>query len=496
MAEVELKFELTEEAAEAFRELPHLARARPVDQDLLALYFDTPEQELVRHEMALRLRRNGDKWVQGLKAGRSGSGGLHAREEWEFGRRGASIDLSLFADTPLARLRDSAHLHKRLEEVFRVDMHRTTWELELAPGSRVEVALDRGAVRRDGRSDPVCEVEIECLEGEPLAVFELAEQLLGAVPMRPSTITKAKRGYRLLRGGERAPVKAKAPKLERSMAPGAAARVAVATALDQVQANEEGVLTTTDPEFLHQMRAAARRLRAALRIVRAAVGRAFEDEIRPEIQWITRLMGEARDWDVLATQTLPPLLLARGDTAGGDALVHGVAARRRAKGEALRDALRSPRHARLVLALARWLAHPGGQPDRDRDIGKLAARVLGKRHRKFMDAARHVAHRDPAERHRLRIEAKRFRYTVEAFASLFPKKRVKAFIDPLAKMQDGLGGANDAAVAERLIASLAAPAGLAQFARGWLEARAQAAIGDLERHIEALESATPFWRKR
>ena len=210
MAEVELKFEVPPDATAAIRAHPELASVQPVEQHLLALYFDTPEALLAGNEMALRLRRSGHRWVQGLKAGRSGAGGLHHREEWEFPQPGPTLDLALFAATPLAALPDQERLHERLAEIFRVDMRRTTWEVEVAPGQRVEVALDHGEVRRDDAAEPVSEVEIESLEGEPLAVFDMAQRLIDSLPMRPSTVTKARRGYRLLRGETARPVKASA----------------------------------------------------------------------------------------------------------------------------------------------------------------------------------------------------------------------------------------------------------------------------------------------
>lgn len=495
MAEVELKFEVSPEAEAALRGHPELAHARPANKRLLALYFDTPGQEVAGHEMALRLRRSGRRWIQGLKAGRSGSGGLHAREEWEFEQPGPTMDLALFADTPLAKLPDARHLHERLEEIFRVDMRRTTWEIEVAPGQRVEVALDRGEVRRNGAAEPVCEVEIESLEGEPLAVFEVAQRLAGTVPMRPSAVTKTRRGYRLLRGEMPTPVRAAAARLDPGIPPLDAARTAIALALDQVQANEEGMLASDDPEFLHQMRSALRRIRSALRVFRKAMGRDLENEIRDDLRWLGGVMGEARDWDVLATGTLPPLLQARGESPSGDALVAAVAAHRLATHQALREALDSPRHARLILALARWLVQSREADPARGDLRKLAAGELRKRHRKLMEALQRLSHQDADQRHRIRIEAKRFRYAVDSLQSLYPAKRVKEFVRPLGKVQSALGEANDAAVAWRLLASLDPSPALAQFARGWLEARTHASIEDFERHVAKLEPSIPFWRK-
>ncbi len=496
MLEVELKFEIPEDAHAAFRALPALAGARPVDEQLLALYFDTPAEEIAGHRMALRLRRSGRKWRQALKAGASGSGGLHARAEWEYPRRGPSLDLALFAHTPLAKLRRADRLHERLHEVFRVDVARTTWEVPVPPGGRVEVALDRGMVVRGARSDAVSEVEIECLEGEPHAVFDFAERLLGSVPMRPSAVTKAQRGYRLLRDDEDTPVKTRRAKLRATMPPGEAARASLAAALDALQANEHGVLTHADPEYLHQMRTALRHIRSALRTYRPVTAPGFEPVPREEIRRLGHVMGEARDWDVLGTHTLPALLAAQPESADGHALAAKVAAIRSDKRSLLREALRSPRYARFILALARRIAQAQAPAAPDGKLRAFARGRLDKRWGKVEASAREVALDDPERRHRLRIAAKRLRYAAEGFAPLYSARRTRKFLRCLSRLQDDLGDANDAAVALRLLAGLDLPPGLRRFVRAWLGQRTRSAVAGVEGHLARLRSAPRFWRER
>jgi triphosphatase len=488
MAEVELKFELAPEAHGAFRKLPALAGVRPRRTRLLALYFDTPRHDLAKRGMALRLRRSGSHWKQALKAGHSGSGGLHARDEWELARPDASLDLSLFAQTPLAGLPRAKRLHERLAEVFRVEVLRTTWRIEIAPGTSVEVALDRGVVRRGDASEAISEVEIESLEGPPLAVFDFAERIVGALPLRPSAVTKAQRGYRLARGAKLAPAKARRVALDAAMTPGEAANATLASALRQLQDNEAGVLDSRDPEYVHQMRIALRRLRSALRAFRKASGPDLEARVRDDLHWITQATGKARDLDVLATQTLPEMLAAHpgGDTA---ALRRRLAARRLAARDDVRSALLSQRYARLMLVFARGLAQPRDTSGAGETLRQFAWRVLRKRHARWMGTTEGVEHMPQAERHGVRIGAKRLRYVAEGFASLYRKKRMQAYLAALSRLQDDLGRANDAAVAERLLAELAAAAAFAAFARGWLAAETRASLGDLARALDRVDRA-------
>lgn len=484
--EIELKFELAPRAHAAFRRLPALAAWRPRTVRLHATYFDTPDFDLRKREMALRLRRVGRRWIQTLKAGRSGAGGLHARAEWESERPGPTLDLAALAGTPLE---EAGEVAARLGEVFTVDMRRTAWEVEVSPGNRVEVALDVGVVRRGERTEPVSEVEIESIEGDPLAVFELAEELLEPARLRPSAVTKAQRGYRLAGGEMSAPVKARQAALDPGMSTGEAARAIARAALEQLQANEPGVLAGEDPEYLHQFRVALRRLRSALKVFRPVLG-PEEARLEQELRWISGFTGPARDWDVFATSTLPALAQACGDARAGRVLAARAAARRRAAQGGLREALGSSRYAKLMLALARWLAAPAPEPAPGAEpLADFAERVVRKRRKRLVSAASRLSALTPAERHRLRLEAKRLRYALEGLAPLFRRRRVAAYLEALTEIQDDLGRANDAAVAQRLLEELAAPAGFAQFARGWFGALARAGAASLERHAAALGEA-------
>lgn len=460
--ELELKFALDPAQVRRLRRAAALRGAAPAVVVLDTLYLDTPGCELAAAQMALRLRHDGTRWIEGLKAGRSGTGGLHRRREWEFERAGPGIDLSLYAGTPLAGLPGAATLHERLRPAFRVFMQRTAWRLE-EKGAALEVALDEGRIEAEGRAEPLCEVEIECLGGDPAAVFDLAARLLEEVPMRPSAVSKAQRGYRLFRAEGLRPAKARPVRLAASDTIDEAARQVVAAGLDQLQANEDGLLASDDPEFVHQARVALRRLRAALRMFRDAIGRRRAQRWRERLGEIARALGEARDWDVFATETLPPVLEAfRG--AGGEAVAEAVAARRAAAREAARRTLGSRAYALVLLEISRWLCSAPRQPAAEALRG-FALRLLRKRHDRLLAEARRLEAMRPGERHRLRIDAKRLRYGTDALASVLEPRRVARYLAALRDLQDALGAANDMANAPRLLGAVDAPQALRAFAR-------------------------------
>lgn len=492
MREIEIKLELAP-GADVSRLHAPLGGKESTRQELLALYFDTPDGELAEKRMSLRLRREGEQWVQAFKSAGTSTGGLHSRDECEELADGPVLDLAMFASTPLADLPDPETLHQRLAEVFRVSVSRATWDLEVA-GGRLEVALDLGEVRQGHSSTPIAEVEIESKGGDPDAVFKLARELVAVVPMRPSAVTKAARGFRLVWQETLAPAKAGTASLDPGWSPAEAARRSLASAIEQLQANEEGVLASDDPEFVHQLRVALRRMRSTLRAYRKALEPGFEDGVREDLKWITGVAGTARDLDVLSQETLPAM--ARDGAEADAGFKRRVEARRRAARIRLREALRSSRYALLMLTLARWLGLPATPaPGRRVKLARFGGKVAAKHHHALVEAAKGFADLEPGQRHEVRIAGKRLRYVVQGFESLFPQQAVGAYLQTLSALQDDLGAANDATVALGLIESLDPPATLTHFARGWLAARTEAALQPVARHLKALRQAPEFWRK-
>ncbi|HEY4999648.1 MAG TPA: CHAD domain-containing protein [Usitatibacter sp.] len=497
MPEIELKLAIEPSRRREFLRSPMLAGVPSTRMRLANIYFDTPECALRHGQMALRLRRGGRRWVQTLKAGHSGAGGLHAREEWEFDRPGPHLDLALFAETPLARIDEPATLHERLRPVFEVNFTRTAWRLEPAPGCRLEVALDAGSVTSGAGREEISEVEIECLEGDPAHAFALAARLIDDHGLRPSAISKAERGYRLFDGAPLAPAKARAPHLDAAMTPLAAARAAVRAGLEQLQANEEGLIARDDPEFVHQARVALRRVRSALRTFRDAIGRDRADPLRRNLGEVASALGVARDWDVFATQGLPSATKAYGDPAIARSLRARAWRHRARHREGARAALRSTRYAHAILDLALWLAQPeDGAPREDAvPLAGLASSFVRKGHKRLAAGARRLAELSVEERHKLRIDTKRQRYCVDTVAALFKPRPVRAYLAAVEVLQDALGSQNDATTAMRLLAELSPPEPFAAFARGWFSARAAGDPASFGAFVALLSGAPRFWKK-
>jgi inorganic triphosphatase YgiF len=497
--EIELKFDLAPHSRRKLALATALAGTSPRRTTMRSLYFDTPERSLAKREMALRLRREGRRWVQTLKAGHSGTGGLHDRDEWEHVRPGPTLDLTLLQETPLARLEGPTDLHDRLAPVFEVRVTRTTWRIAPEPGSRLEVALDTGEVASGEKAAPICEVEIECLEGDPGLAFDLAAKLMQEVELHPSATSKAQRGYRLSRGEPLQPVKSSKVELDPSISTVEAARVVIGAGIEQLQANEEGVLAGEDPEFVHQARVALRRTRSAIRMFQDEIGEARAREWLDTLGETSRALGRARDWDVFATRSIPAVLTAFADASLSRSMRAKVAHRRRTERDKAREAMRSPNYAAALLEIARWLAradgsHPpeGTQPESLKDF---AARYVRKRQKRLLGGALTLSTMGIKDRHRVRILAKRLRYGLEALSALYKARPLEAYLGSVESLQETLGNGNDANVALEMLKEIAPPEPFASYARGWFAARERVDTSVLEPIVVDLSRHRQSWLK-
>lgn len=525
--EIELKLALPATQAAAF--LKRMARRRtlkPVEQDLVTIYFDTPDFALSAAGVALRVRRLGRRWLQTLKTEGERQGGLSRRAEYEMAVRTGAPDWSRFPAEALAHVAEA--LRERIVPVFETRFHRTAWVLERRGGAQIEVALDVGEVLAGDRRQPICEIELELKAGRPDALFVLALEWAGAFGCLPFDVSKAERGVRLAHGMAAAPVKAAALSLDAGTSVEEGFAAIVQACLAHFQANLPGVLgllpqavehpeganaeprtIDDDIEYVHQARVALRRLRAALRLFRRVC--ALPDELGEELRTLTAALGPARDWDVLVCETLPTIAPHYPDPTRWEAGMTGLLARRAEVRAAMQAAVGAAQPGAWLLAMQRWLLRRGwrvspgeGTVPEDRRFEQLspldawARGALQQGHRRVARGARRFAQLEPAERHALRIAIKRQRYADEFFQTLFSghaktAKRQTRYLAVLRDAQDSLGRANDAHIAWELLA--AAPAGPAtDFALGWLAAtRAAAADGESAALMQEFLDVPTWW---
>ncbi|MEM5390080.1 CHAD domain-containing protein [Paraburkholderia phymatum] len=489
--ERELKLRIPLEDVGRLHHAPLLARSKSAGAAphlLKSTYFDTAGLSFHWCGASLRVRTVGSKKIQTLKLEGSVKAGLFDRDEFEMPVDGSLPDLKLLQDridedSDCGRLIRDETTASQLKPVFVTRIRRSVFPLRLPSCDEIEVALDEGTVEAEPGSVPIAAVELALKQGQPESLYNVALELLDTVPLRIDHFSKADVGYALLVDVRHDAVKARPVQLDRRDSVEDAFCNIARNCLDQVHANERGVVSGHAPESVHQMRVGLRRLRSALDLF-AKVVPAFPG-LDDELRWLASELGAARDWEVLAGSTLEHA----GTNTNPDEILpvkqacEQIAVNNRQRAVA---AVESVRCTRLMLQLTLWLGRRGwgdGMSEEqreaiDRPAGQFAAELLRRQHRKLITRGKGLADLDENRRHRARIAAKKLRYASEFFASLCPGRVVRHYVGVLAALQDDLGWRNDAAVADGLLKALprTSPetASGAAFARGFLASRVAA----------------------
>jgi inorganic triphosphatase YgiF len=475
-------------------------------ETLAAVYYDTPDFELKRKGASLRVRREGGQWIQTVKWSGAVRGGLHERNEIEAEVPGPAPDCDRIAHPDLDQVFRTPQLTGALRPVFETSITRSKRTLTL-DGATVEASLDQGEIRSGERSESVSELELELKRGSSPALFDLALTIAARAPVHLENRSKAERGYALSRGEAPSPQKASPPALDPGMTVSDAFAAIAWSTLAHLQANEEGTLAGDDPEFLHQMRVAVRRLRSAVSAFSGVLPDASREPVTKELKWLGRALGPARDWDVFVTQTLPPLVEAYPDRRALDALRLEARRRRSSAQRTMRRALRSRRYQKALIGIASWLMrqewreHTDAQTSvaLDAPARAYARNELEARYERVRKRGRKLEQLSGPELHELRIAIKKLRYSTDFFASLFDAAKVRTLRLRLTRLQDALGTINDATTMQNLLEQgfargrTAAAVEARGILLGWSAGRGDALRGDLGRAWRAFRRSGTFW---
>lgn len=535
MSEQELKLHAPAASDAALRQELHKHGAARIR--LHALYFDTPARELARARVALRLRLEGDAWMQTLK---TPGGDAITRRELNHPRPGPVLDLSVYAGTDIEGI--LAGLRGQLGLRYETDVQRLLCKVRGRHGT-VEIAYDTGILRAGPLELPISEVEFELLSGRPAAIFAVARDWQTRHGLILDARSKSERGDALATLAHRladapqddaarheklvadfwAPRGAAAVALAEDMDPPRAMAAIAAECLEHIVRNAAplaevdtlGVYRAGKAEHVHQLRVGMRRLRSAWKL--------FDGWIAPPPGRLVEGMrshfaafGASRDQDVLE-ETIIPMLMRAGmpvippaPRPGGQDDAQAIAT--------------SPAFQAWLTDLLEWSldvqpcprktaapppetsgesAHAGpidpviiplpehGSPV---PLRKLLAARLHRWHEKVVEQGRRYTELDIEARHDLRKRAKRLRYGLAFAEPLLPAARLQSYRKQLARVQDILGEFNDLAVAREYYQTRLADHPQAWFALGWISARLDALSEQAQAAFDDLAKSKPFWK--
>ncbi len=424
--------ELKLEVGRNFR-LPRIPGEPLAPRVFVSVYYDTSDHRLARHDVTLRRRTE------------------QRRHRWQvkLPRGAARLELELRAPAtePRDELRRLLVVYTRgaaLAPIATLLTRRSGVMVRDLRGPVAEVVLDAVSVfegRRVARR--FREVEVELVGGTEQDLESITGMLRAAGARESDGRPKLFRALDLDVSEEAKPLESSATALDH-------VRAMLRAQLEAVRAHDPGTRLGEDPEALHQMRVAVRRLRAILRAARPMLQADAVEPLRAELAWLGAALGARRDLDVMREYlgaeltTLEPV-----ERRGGRRLLRRLEEAREATRFELLKALDDARYFALLDRLEETIAHPL-VTDADASLRDLAAREF-KKLRKAVDALSETP--GDADLHLARIKVKRARYAAE-LATAVVGRPAERFVEKAKRLQDILGEHQDAVVAERRLREL------------------------------------------
>jgi CHAD domain-containing protein len=268
-------------------------------------------------------------------------------------------------------------------------------------------------------------------------------------------------------------------------------------------AHEPGTRLGEDPEELHDMRVATRKLRAVMGLFRDVLSPRFTT-LREELRWFGQTLGDVRDLDVQSawlTQERDAASWQQSVAYGP--LIKQLAVARDVARAVLLTAMRSPRYDSLVDGMKHALIQADYATEQSAEpVRQFAARTLRKRFSRFEEAAEKLApDSEAAEYHAVRILGKRLRYAIESLLPTFEEnQRVARMVDATKRAQDVLGEYQDCVTATARLQAIVESAETALpsatvFLMGELAERRRARMSELREAWPAtLETLKKSWQ--
>lgn len=401
-----------------------------------------------------------------------------------------SADVAPAAGPPGAR----ALFHRRAR--------RTARRQDLPCHGVITLGLEEGRVADRLRRIPYARLVLEQHGGMPARLAETIATLRAVAPLAIASEDPVEQAMRELMGAAATAKTAERPALRAGMTPEAALGAIIASCLAHWRANQPALIQAGLPEAVHQARVALRRLRAALSLFKGTLPPQREQALKTELRWASSLLGAVRDWDVFLGETLPPVEAAFGHDAFGE--LRDTAERARA--EAFSELARAIGEARwralpIDLAMLSWgLSATAFSGWPMATVEAFASEIIQRRHAKLLRLGKGFDGLAPDLRHRLRIEVKKLRYTLEFFHDAQPNKRARRLRSRLGALQDALGRDQDRVTSERLLDRVirrntsTGEARAAGLVAGWQGALAHRKTREVRSIWQDVASEKPFWR--
>ena len=416
---------------------------------LVSIYFDTEQRDLLRHGITLRNRSGttDNGWQLKVPTG-------DARTE-------IRLDPTARRTVPreLSALVKGLRRGRPLRQLVEIRSNRTVRRVMDADGVLVvEVADDDVTALRAGDAGGVArwrEVEAELgPAGDERRLDQIGELLTGAGATVSDSANKVAKALDALEADRQS-----GDESEEEAAEVTAGDLISAYLRDQDDALVAGDLSLRRGlRGIHPTRVATRRMRSTLRIFKRYVDSERAQAFDAELSWYAALLGEVRDRQVQRERFAGAVAALPADQVLGDVAdqIEEVLRTEEKQNQAvLERAMNGKRYAALLQESQRWATTPPFTSRAGGKASKLAKDVAAAAKKVDKHLAAGLASGDDEELHSARKAAKRARYASELGQAVLGKKTKKG-VARYQKLQDILGEHQDGAVSAALLRRIAA----------------------------------------
>jgi triphosphatase len=449
------------------------------EEKIADTYYDAEDWRFYRAGYALRIRKAGTNAEATMKSLSPAEGNVRRRREITeplgdnkpatLGKASGPVGgrtRSLLGGQdmqPLFEIRTSRQKFALLLE-HPVDESENGSSGDGTSGERVrigEVLLDASEIPLGGgrESAQISRVEVEAGTGTAPTpdLRGFVDEMQYALELKQASISKFETGLYATGLSPRGETEAGSTEIVPTMTLGEVAFAVLRRQFAEMRSHEPGTRIGEDPEELHDMRVATRRMRAAMKVFEVALPERAR-WLREELRWVAGAMGDVRDLDVQIDDLESWKSETDGENLESLDKILGVLRKRRAEARGrMLEALDSARYERLEASFGEMLRRgPGAERELARTNGRspegepatsAAPALISARYRKWRKAAKRLDESSPPEEfHELRKKGKRLRYALEFVSEVYGEP-VSALISPLKALQDDLGDHQDAVVA-------------------------------------------------
>lgn len=401
MQEIELKFLVPESRLKGLMRQANIKSSQLTQ--LAAHYYDTPDQQLAKAGIGLRIRQEGEAWVQTIKAG---GDGIAARLEHNAVLDNKQVqamlqadtlmpDLGIYKDTTIAPALEPFKLKKlakTLNRLYVTDVERITRMLidnsDNENSNQIEMAYDYGAVIHGNDASQrhsIQEIEFELVAGDVDFLFATAKTWCQRHKLCLSTVTKAERGGLLITGQQHSravSANLSALAIDKDSSRPAFIRAVVHNCLLQILPNSSAIVAgSTDNEHVLQLHDGIQRLRTALKVFDS-----FSDELNPDwliiLKQTATLLVDYRKLAYLASHIEPYLQEHDAPSVDWTAEIEAL------KTPPIEAVRANDLQLTLLELIAFTMSDPNLEPQADKRAAHKLRKILDKRYKKLLKAER------------------------------------------------------------------------------------------------------------